>query len=66
MALRSLEEKAALSRRMAASALGGGFASTARRYEETAGEAEAAGRTIRQLIERLGDVAGDVPQDALS
>ncbi|MFI5908024.1 chemotaxis protein CheB [Dactylosporangium sp. NPDC051541] len=66
MALRSLEEKAALSRRMADSALVGGFKPTAQRYSEAAGEAETAGKTIRQLIERLGDLSGDVPEDALS
>ncbi|MFB9447300.1 chemotaxis protein CheB [Dactylosporangium vinaceum] len=65
MALRSLEEKAALSRRMADSARVRGFQPTAGRYSEAAGEAEAAGKTIRQLIERLGDLSGGVPEDVL-
>ncbi|WP_433222787.1 chemotaxis protein CheB [Dactylosporangium sp. CS-047395] len=65
MALRSLEEKAALSRRLAASATVRGSGSMARHYAETAGEAETAGKTIRQLIERLGALENDVPEDAV-
>jgi two-component system chemotaxis response regulator CheB len=63
MALRSLEEKAALSRQMADSARKSGFQPTALRYREAADEAQAAGTTIRQLIERLGDLNNDGPED---
>ncbi|GAA2618538.1 chemotaxis protein CheB [Dactylosporangium fulvum] len=56
MALRSLEEKAALSRRMAESAQFRGSLSTAVRYSEVSADAEAAGRIIRKLIEQLGDL----------
>nr|BFE58185.1 chemotaxis protein CheB [Dactylosporangium thailandense] len=65
MALRSLEEKAALSRRMAGAASVRGHQSTAEQYAEAAGEAEAAGKTIRQLIERLAALENEAPEDAL-
>ncbi|WP_426514126.1 chemotaxis protein CheB [Dactylosporangium sp. McL0621] len=65
MALRSLEEKAALSRRMASAAKLRGYGSTALRYGEAADEAETAGKTIRHLIERLAALENDVPEDAL-
>ncbi|MEV6300371.1 chemotaxis protein CheB [Actinoplanes sp. NPDC051861] len=60
MALRSLEEKAALSRRMAAGrSLEGG----ADRFKAMAEDAETAGDTIRRLIARLGSSAasGETP-----
>ncbi|WP_433089336.1 chemotaxis protein CheB [Dactylosporangium sp. CA-052675] len=66
MALRSLEEKAALSRRMAGGATVRGHRTTANQYAEAADEAEAAGKTIRQLIERLAALENDAPEDALS
>ncbi len=56
MALRSLEEKAALSRRMADSASMRGSVMTAERYNEVSRAADDAGRIIRQLIEQLGSV----------
>jgi two-component system, chemotaxis family, protein-glutamate methylesterase/glutaminase len=54
-ALRSLEEKASLSRRMATSARVRGTTHVADRYISTAAEAEEAGKLIRTLIARLGD-----------
>jgi two-component system chemotaxis response regulator CheB len=65
-ALRSLQEKAALSRRMAGAATSRGYEPTAERYLEAAGEAETAGKTIRQLIDRLGDLNIDGPEDLVS
>ncbi|GAA0742223.1 chemotaxis protein CheB [Dactylosporangium roseum] len=56
MALHGLEEKAALSRRMAESARFRGSLSTAVRYAEVSEDAEAAGRVIRKLIEQFGDL----------
>jgi two-component system chemotaxis response regulator CheB len=52
MALRALEEKSALSRRMAGSRSSGSI-----RFKEMARDAEAAGHTIRGLIAQLGSVA---------
>jgi two-component system chemotaxis response regulator CheB len=63
MALRALEEKSALSRRMAQSQNPRHTASGAR-FRDMADDAEAAGVTIRRLIAQLGSVAstnGDVP-----
>jgi two-component system chemotaxis response regulator CheB len=57
MALRALEEKSALSRRMAESH---GLASGAR-FRDVASEAETAGKTIRKLINQIGST---VPRDA--
>ncbi|GAA2326192.1 chemotaxis protein CheB [Dactylosporangium salmoneum] len=54
MALRSLEEKAALNHRMAEAALGRGDGHSADRYGETARDSDEAGRSIRRLIERFG------------
>jgi two-component system chemotaxis response regulator CheB len=54
MALRALEEKAALSRRMAGSRPG---TATGERFREMAADAEAAGATLRELIARLGSTA---------
>jgi two-component system chemotaxis response regulator CheB len=53
MALRALEEKSALSRRMADDRLGR-RSSTGRRFRDIADEAESAGATIRDLIARIG------------
>ena len=53
MALRALEEKAALSQRMAVSARHRGTTSTARRLEEASSEADQASDLIRDLIPRL-------------
>ncbi|MET8152301.1 chemotaxis protein CheB [Actinoplanes sp. NPDC049668] len=53
MALRSLEEKAALARRMGRDAHLRRHQATAERYEETAREATQAGELIRELIRRL-------------
>ena len=60
MALRALEEKSALSRRMASSATQGISVSRAR-FQDMARDAETAGATIRRLIERLG--ASSEPDD---
>ncbi|MEV6927264.1 chemotaxis protein CheB [Dactylosporangium sp. NPDC051485] len=54
MALRSLEEKAALNHRMAESALGRGDGHSAERFGETARDSQEAGRSIRRLIARFG------------
>lgn len=56
MALRSLEEKAALSRRMADSASSRGSMVTAERYTDVGRDADDAGQVIRQLIEQLGSI----------
>jgi two-component system chemotaxis response regulator CheB len=62
-ALRSLEEKAALSKRMAA-----GRPAAAERFRSMAEDAEAAGATIRRLIAHLGSTAepDDTPQSGTS
>ncbi|MFC7530730.1 chemotaxis protein CheB [Actinoplanes sp. GCM10030250] len=59
VALRSLKEKSALSRRMAAGLSAGGGAA---KFRATADDAESASETIRELIDRLGSTAapGDV------
>jgi two-component system chemotaxis response regulator CheB len=59
MALRALEEKSALSRRMAETRSHG--AVTVARFRDVAAEAEAAGATIRRLITQIGSA---VPLDA--
>ena len=51
MALRALEEKAALSRRIAGGRTGGAFGD---RYRRSAQDAEEAARLIRALIDRMG------------
>jgi two-component system, chemotaxis family, protein-glutamate methylesterase/glutaminase len=56
MALRALEEKSALSRRMADDRLGRRSA-TGLRFRDIADEAESAGATIRDLIARIGSAA---------
>ncbi|GAB1640840.1 chemotaxis protein CheB [Krasilnikovia sp. MM14-A1259] len=56
MALRALEEKSALSRRMARSRTPRHTA-TGARFHDIAADAEAAGETIRRLISQLGSVA---------
>lgn len=56
MALRSLEEKAALSRRMAQAARQRGSGWVAERFDEAGVENENASRTIRNLIQRLADL----------
>jgi two-component system, chemotaxis family, protein-glutamate methylesterase/glutaminase len=53
MALRALEEKSALSRRMASTGRAH-HSSTGARFNDLADDADAAGATIRRLIERLG------------
>jgi two-component system chemotaxis response regulator CheB len=53
MALRALEEKSALSRRMATSRLAR-HASSGARFAEMADDADSAGATIRRLIAQLG------------
>jgi two-component system chemotaxis response regulator CheB len=64
MALRSLEEKAALCRRMAGSAELRGNRTTAARYADASAEAEGASRVIRRLIGQPGnlDAAGVVSE----
>jgi two-component system chemotaxis response regulator CheB len=60
MALRSLEEKASLARRLRTSAEDRGDVRTADRYETMSEEAEQAGRLIREMIARL-DVLAETP-----
>jgi two-component system, chemotaxis family, protein-glutamate methylesterase/glutaminase len=62
MALRALEEKSALSRRMAAEREGR-RSSTGPRFRDIAEEAEAAGATIRDLIARIG-AGGAAPESS--
>jgi two-component system chemotaxis response regulator CheB len=57
MALRALEEKSALSRRMAATRIQRHAASGAR-FQDMAQDADTAGATIRRLIARLGSTGG--------
>jgi two-component system chemotaxis response regulator CheB len=59
MALRALEEKSALSRRMAGSRYGHG--STGARFRDMATDAEAAGETIRRLVSQIGSAV--LPRD---
>lgn len=59
MALRALEEKSALSRRMAESPHSSAVSGS--RFRDVAADAEAAGATIRRLINQIGST---VPQDA--
>jgi two-component system, chemotaxis family, protein-glutamate methylesterase/glutaminase len=61
MALRTLEEKAALSRRMATSGLRGTSA-TGTRFQGAAEEADAAGATIRRLIAQIGSTRTPVAE----
>ncbi|MEV6597472.1 chemotaxis protein CheB [Actinoplanes sp. NPDC051346] len=56
MALRALEEKSALSRRMAGSGAHRHPVTTAR-FHDMAHDAETAGKTIRRLIQQLGSTA---------
>ena len=63
MALRALEEKSALSRRMAGSQ-NPRHAATGTRFLDMADDAEAAGETIRRLIARLGSAASANHTDA--
>jgi len=66
MALRALEEKSALSRRMASTGLRR-QSRTGTRFREIADEAEAAGATIRRLITQIGSTvtpAADTAQPA--
>jgi len=59
MALRSLEEKAALSRRMSLAAEARGDRPGMARFAESGDDAEEAGRTIRRLIDRLAVLEGE-------
>jgi two-component system, chemotaxis family, protein-glutamate methylesterase/glutaminase len=66
MALRSLEEKSALARRMADAANRRGGTGIAERYRLSGEEADHAGRLIRELIARMGtasDPSVPVPGD---
>jgi two-component system chemotaxis response regulator CheB len=60
MALRALEEKSELSRRMAANSAHR-RAGTGMRFENIATDADTAGETIRRLIARLGSMPGHGP-----
>jgi two-component system chemotaxis response regulator CheB len=53
IALRSLEEKAALERRLGEAARQRGHSNTADRYREMGGDTDQAGQLIRELIRRL-------------
>jgi two-component system, chemotaxis family, protein-glutamate methylesterase/glutaminase len=57
-ALRSLEEKVALSRRMAAAARRHGSGWAAERYDEVSDENESASRLIRSLVEQVSGLTG--------
>jgi len=59
MALRALEEKSALCRRMAASGPRR-ESRTGSRFRDIADEAESAGNTIRRLIAQIGSTVGPV------
>jgi two-component system chemotaxis response regulator CheB len=60
IALRALEEKSALSHRMA----GGRHSATGARFESMADDARSAGETIRKLIDQLGSaLAADAPSE---
>lgn len=63
MALRALEEKSALSRRMAVSGLRR-ESRTGSRFRDLAEEAETAGATIRRLIARIGSTVAAAPDTA--
>jgi two-component system chemotaxis response regulator CheB len=63
MALRALEEKSALSRRMATTGLRR-QSRTGSRFRDIADEAEAAGATIRRLITQIGSTVGAGPDTA--
>jgi two-component system chemotaxis response regulator CheB len=60
MALRSLEEKAALARRMESSATQRGHHGTAARYQAAGQDSEQAGELIRQLLRRLDGLGTSV------
>ena len=62
MALRALEEKSSLSRRMAARQAGRNVISGSR-FQNLADDADAAGATIRELIARLGSSASSSASD---
>jgi two-component system chemotaxis response regulator CheB len=57
MALRALEEKSALSRRMAG--VHRNESASGRRFRELADDAEAAGEAIRRLIDQIGSTGGE-------
>jgi two-component system chemotaxis response regulator CheB len=63
MALRSLEEKTALARRMDVAARDRGQHATADRYRTAGDDAEQAGTLIRELIRRLDAVVADVEEE---
>jgi len=61
MALRALEEKAALGRQMAQASGADRGSESSGRYETVAEDAEHAGKLIRGLIDRLGATSGPTP-----
>lgn len=61
MALRALEEKSALSRRMSASSRDRGHFRTAARYQWLAIDAERAGELLRELLASMDPDTGPVP-----
>ncbi len=62
MALRSLDEKTSLSRRLATSAENRGNSGTAKRYLDVGRNAERASHLIRALIERLDSLGQREPE----
>jgi two-component system, chemotaxis family, protein-glutamate methylesterase/glutaminase len=67
VALRNLEEKVALTTRLASAADGRGHPRMAERYSAVGSEADEAGRVIRNLIERVAErnaLAGGLPGGA--
>jgi two-component system chemotaxis response regulator CheB len=66
MALRTLEEKAELSRAMAARAVAAGHELTGRTFEERADDAHQAAVLVRDLLERAARDAPGVPEDGVA
>jgi two-component system chemotaxis response regulator CheB len=66
MALRTLEEKAELSRAMAARAVAAGHALTARTFSERAEDAHQAALLVRDLLERAARDTPAVPEDGVA
>jgi two-component system chemotaxis response regulator CheB len=67
MALRTLEEKAALNEDLGRQATGHGHLQTSRRFAASAEETRRAAELVRRLIEQIGSAAGGgVPLDEAS
>jgi two-component system chemotaxis response regulator CheB len=66
MALRTLEEKAELSRAMAARAVAAGHGLTSRTFQERADDAHQAAVLVRDLLERAGRDNAVLPEDGVA